>query len=168
MRKKREPLTHCKRGHEFTEQNTYIQPAKPGDTYIKRACKICLDANRAKWESENPEKTKAIKRKACDKWFANNPDYHKNHWLKKAYGLTPEEFEAKWTAQGGKCAICEGELKRDKSTHVDHDHDTLQVRDLLCQTCNHGIGSLQDSVAVVEKAALYLRKHKEPQLAAAS
>jgi hypothetical protein len=35
-----------------------------------------------------------------------------------------------------------------------------QVRGLLCQGCNKGIGLLRDDPAIVERAAAYLKGHR--------
>ncbi len=66
--------------------------------------------------------------------------------------------------QNGVCALCR---KAETSTYkgrirqfaIDHDHATGKVRGLLCSTCNIGIGHLQDSPALLEAAAAYLRAH---------
>lgn len=74
--------------------------------------------------------------------------------LRRNYGITPEEFSAKITAQSGVCAICGLPMTR---PHVDHNHATGAVRGLLCSQCNLGIGHLQDSADVADAAARYLR-----------
>ena len=43
---------------------------------------------------------------------------------------------------------------------VDHDHETGQVRDLLCHNCNRALGLFQDSIETVEAALNYLKKWK--------
>ncbi len=39
-------LTHCKRGHEYNEQNTYYNPSKGG---THRTCRECMKLHRQKW-----------------------------------------------------------------------------------------------------------------------
>lgn len=57
-------LTHCKRGHEFTEENTYVSPKG------NRDCRTCGNARKRKWLAANPEKC----RKATREWNAANPE----------------------------------------------------------------------------------------------
>jgi predicted Zn-dependent protease len=40
---------------------------------------------------------------------------------------------------------------------VDHCHKTGQVRGILCNICNLGIGLLNDSVEIIESALNYLK-----------
>lgn len=84
----------------------------------------------------------------------------RERWLRAAYGITPGQFDAMLLAQGGRCAICGTDAPggRFDRFHVDHSHETGKVRGLLCQPCNHGIGSLQDSTEVLAKALEYLNK----------
>lgn len=42
---------------------------------------------------------------------------------------------------------------------VDHNHETKQVRDLLCHSCNTGLGKFKDSVELLEAATQYLKRH---------
>lgn len=62
--------------------------------------------------------------------------------------------------QDGRCAVCAkpGEIlgKRSTTLHVDHDHDTGQIRGLLCQDCNLGLGIFADSPDRLMAAAAYL------------
>ena len=89
--------------------------------------------------------------------YMSNPRKARAKRLKK-YGLTIEDFENMLESQGGLCAIC-GKDNNGKTFHVDHNHDTGKVRQLLCNACNIGLRSLQDDIEIVEKALNYLRKH---------
>ena len=92
-------------------------------------------------------------------YYINNPEKERTKRLKK-YGLTSKDYDAMFVSQSGVCAIC-GNDNKGKRLHVDHNHETGKVRELLCTACNLGLGSLKDSEVILEKAAMYLRKHKE-------
>jgi len=67
------------------------------------------------------------------------------------------EFHAMWETQGGKCGICDSPLETGQKGHaIDHNHDTGEVRSILCQHCNKGLGYFKDNPAVLEKAVTYL------------
>jgi hypothetical protein len=72
------------------------------------------------------------------------------------YGMTEETFNALLDKQDGKCAICAQTMVNSKDIHIDHFHDTGQVRGILCKRCNVGIGFLNDSPALLIAAAEYL------------
>ena len=72
--------------------------------------------------------------------------------LKNRYGITYEEFEKMFSAQEGRCKIC----NKQKEIVVDHNHNTDEVRGLLCHNCNRGIGFLMDSPAIIKNAYEYL------------
>lgn len=69
------------------------------------------------------------------------------------YGLTLDQFHARFEAQGECCKIC-----RDVMTKVcvDHQHDTRRVRGLLCDLCNKGLGQFRDNPDVLRRAAAYV------------
>lgn len=74
--------------------------------------------------------------------------------MKNRYGITREEYEVRFAAQGGQCLICRenGEM----NLAVDHDHDTGQICGLLCQRCNAGLGQFKDKSELLLRAAAYL------------
>jgi hypothetical protein len=95
-------------------------------------------------------------------WRERNRQAVRDHHLVRNYGINRTEFNRMLVAQEGKCAICghvpTGEV-RDKVLHVDHDHETGAVRQLLCTKCNTGLGAFRDDVERLRKAIDYLRKH---------
>lgn len=81
--------------------------------------------------------------------------------IKSKYGLTLSEYDKMLEAQDGRCAICKKtpeEIGRRLS--VDHSHETGEIRGLLCNSCNIGVGYLQNSSEACEQAASYLRSHE--------
>lgn len=72
-------------------------------------------------------------------------DSRKNQWLKRAYGITYDDFLLILDYQQYKCAICEQALKDgDRFLHVDHNHTTGKVRGLLCSQCNWFISKIDN------------------------
>lgn len=62
------------------------------------------------------------------------------NWKVK-YGITPEEFYKKLAEQNNCCAICHRDMKEyGKIFSVDHNHLTEEIRGLLCDPCNYGLG----------------------------
>lgn len=59
--------------------------------------------------------------------------------------------------QDFKCAICECDVD-ESSIHIDHCHDELHIRGLLCRSCNWGLGHFKDDLYSIEKAFKYLLK----------
>ncbi len=81
----------------------------------------------------------------------------RNEQLKAKYGITEEIYEKLLSGQGGVCAICQRH-QRYKRLAVDHCHKTGQVRGLLCENCNRGIGRFFDSSLRLRNAADYIDK----------
>ena len=63
-----------------------------------------------------------------------------------------DETLAELKATVKQCVICGDETK----LVVDHDHKTGEVRGLLCNHCNRGLGHFRDDPALLEFAAQYL------------
>ena len=69
-------------------------------------------------------------------------------------------------AQAGLCAICGRPETKIKHTQVcrlsvDHDHTTGQIRGLLCDACNRGLGFFGDSASNLWRAFQYLVDHEQ-------
>ena len=87
------------------------------------------------------------------------PKRNKNNKLKKAYGITLEEYNIMFEEQKGCCSICgDHQSSMLKSLSVDHCHETGRIRGLLCKNCNTSLGQFKDNIAILFKAIEYLRK----------
>lgn len=106
-------------------------------------------------------------------WQAKNPNHHREYakrpevvrriferHLLTRYGMTLEDFARLEHAQDRKCAGCLKPLEHGKKLHVDHDHVTARVRGLLCNSCNHALGMVDDSVATLARLISYLERNK--------
>ena len=111
--------------------------------------------NRERWANDPDyrERLLSVRRER----YHNDPQYRRmfdNNRLVRAYGITRAELERKERDQNGRCAIC----PQDSPLVVDHNHDTNQVRDLLCQKCNSGIGYFEENSRFMLAAVEYLRQ----------
>lgn len=85
--------------------------------------------------------------------------------LKSNYGITHEQYDEMFKAQQGVCAICrEPEITVDPRTQktkylvVDHNHDTREVRGLLCGPCNLALGHMKEDPARIKKLLTYAER----------
>ena len=93
--------------------------------------------------------------KACP---SKGRDYARNDHLKRRYGSTLDEWNQMFDDQAGCCVICkkhQSELK--KRLSVDHNHDTGEIRKLLCSNCNTAIGLFYENTEILLNAIEYLR-----------
>ncbi|MBC7381892.1 MAG: endonuclease VII domain-containing protein [Bacteroidia bacterium] len=89
--------------------------------------------------------------------------YMRQYDLNKSYGISLSNYNEILEKQNGKCAICnktpkEKNMGRKKNLCVDHCHTTGNIRGLLCDTCNRGIGLLDDNKELLNNALLYLSR----------
>jgi len=141
-------------------------------------CKACNLAAKHERYRRNPQQT--IDR--VKKWQADNPERHaenqerwrvsggksrsnrKSH-LKRKFGITQEQYEEMLAAQDGGCAICGDSPEVGKALHVDHDHDTGDVRALLCVRCNNGLGQFKEDPILLDRARTYLQTADDEEVA---
>jgi len=86
-----------------------------------------------------------------------------NNLIGKLYGIDIGEYKEMLNRQGGVCAVCSEEPKQ-KRLCVDHDHNTGEIRGLLCNSCNYMLGNANDSIEVLRNAIKYLKGNVEDLL----
>lgn len=141
-------------------------------------------ARMREWRANNPEASKAASKRRDEAVKADpermaryreyqrdwqkarrltNPEdfrrWQRDSYVRTKYGIETADYELLLAQQGGRCAICgtDNPGKNKKFWSIDHDHETGQVRGLLCSSCNRGIGLLGDNVERLEAALSYLR-----------
>jgi hypothetical protein len=135
MRKWKDAHPEAVAQHEKTSQ----AKRKVGEFREPRECPMCLGVFQ-------PRATQKYCSRACAALARRGQNY----------GVGPGEFRRILQRQGGRCAICHG---RAEKWHIDHDHLTGEVRDILCPTCNWGLGHFRDDPALLGEAQAYLERH---------
>lgn len=90
------------------------------------------------------------KKNSKDKKYLNRI-YQKKH----RYGLTEDQYLKMFEDQENKCSIC-GTSFEEKRACVDHSHESGDVRGLLCDKCNRGLGNFDDDIEILKNAIEYL------------
>jgi len=90
--------------------------------------------------------------------LARTPETNRARALRSHYGIDIATYDQMFVRQGGRCAICGSQdTGKRRCFHIDHDHETGEVRALLCNKCNPAIGLMDDDPERLEAAARYLR-----------
>lgn len=145
--------------------------SRPGG--IHYYCKACVKIKSLTKYYANHEKSKEkvrayaasrpleVKAAEARKWRANNRERSRDHMLKTHYGLPIGTYTEMLAKQNGLCAICGTDTPKGAGQrfHVDHDHNTGEIRALLCNSCNVGIGHFHHEVKLLENAISYVTKH---------
>lgn len=132
-------------------------------TRVCRECALRQDIQNFNWAGKS---VRVRVCKECQKKARKSPKRSSEELLeltlRTEHGITVEGYKTLWELQKGLCAICERALQRGarggNAAHVDHDHETNEIRGLLCFTCNTALGKFLDSEKLLEAALAYLRK----------
>jgi hypothetical protein len=96
------------------------------------------------WRERNRERHNELARQSYER---HKNDLGKSEERRRAtlkpYGMSLGDYEMMFLWQGGRCAICYKPPSKNRSLHVDHDHETGEVRGLLCYSCNGRLGWIE-------------------------
>lgn len=103
------------------------------------------------------------------RWRWNNREANlrciKRADVKRKFGISLEDYEARLVAQQGVCALCKkpfyGEGSGMGAPALDHCHSNNQVREFIHMKCNMAIGHFGDDAATCRLAAEYLERHSQ-------
>lgn len=142
------------------------QTEKPVEEFQNsRCCKICFEKRQAYWREHRRNYLKTYTK--SEKFKKANAEYQARKkaedpeaWRARnklwRYNMTLEHYRKMLEDQKGLCGICERDITQ--KNHIDHCHETGEVRGLLCHVCNQGLGAFNDSIPGLEAAIEYLRK----------
>jgi recombination endonuclease VII len=113
-----------------------------------------------RYRLKNPEKVLAQQ----SKWRAGLPAEKRAEVYRRYKYSMPRGWYAETLAlQKGLCAICNKPPVPGRKLSVDHNHDTGQVRELLCPCCNSLLGMAKESDEILQRARDYLKKHAQKE-----
>jgi recombination endonuclease VII len=114
------------------------------------------------WRAVNPDRAREIRRR----WREKNRDKINEAARQNKAGsrrwrnhrVSDEMFQARFDAQGRRCAVCETDTT--PRWALDHDHKTGAVRQILCNGCNLALGHMKDDDVRLRAAAEYVIRHR--------
>ena len=137
--------------------------------YVFSHCKECNLERGYSWVKNNPEKS----RKYQKEWSENNRPklrasykryreknkpivaLHRKEWNDRE---RQKIISCLMPKQKGGCAICKkpfGNLQ----PHFDHNHNTGEIRGLLCRRCNIGLAFIENEKGFAEEAIKYISNY---------
>ncbi len=97
-------------------------------------------------------------------WRLRHPMAWRAKYIKKAFGISEDEFEERLRLQKNLCGLC-GEKMMPLgrlsylSPVLDHDHASDKLRDFIHRRCNIGLGLFLDDPNRLLAAIDYLKRH---------
>lgn len=144
----------CTKCKEIKDLSEFDKRSRSKDG-LKSRCKTCSRKDHYLWQKSNPNNKYKSKRNHELK----NPDKTRDKKLRQKYGLTSKEYDDILNKQNESCAICKrhkSEFK--KALHTDHNHSSGEIRGILCQKCNRGLGYFNDNPELLKAAIDYITK----------
>lgn len=143
-------LRWCNRCKQWLPLPSFAKNAHEWDK-LQHTCNSCHTELYKTWYREH----KRYKSDRTKEYAKAHPETRRKAQLKFRFGMSLEEYDAIFASQGGVCAICKG-APNGKNLCVDHDHETEEVRGLLCHECNAMLGFAKNSTAILQTAVGYL------------
>ena len=82
-------------------------------------------------------------------------DCLRTHRVNKAFGITLKEYESYFEKANKTCYSCGST----KNLVLDHNHETGEIRGVLCNSCNRALGYAKDNINILSKLIEYLKEN---------
>lgn len=121
-------------------------------------CRPCT-REYAKQYRSRPE----IKEREAERGKNRSLEQKQEYRLRFAYGIGLDDYNQMLVEQNYLCAICGTDNPGHNGNRfvVDHDHETGDVRGLLCSPCNTALGLFKDKTETLVSATSYLIAHEK-------
>lgn len=146
----------------FPVSNFYTKGMIKGVPALQHTCKQCSNKKRAKSRKERPTNRYLQVLELNKERKKINYVQNKERNRAKQYGLDLETLNKMIEVQNNKCYICE--KPAEENTYgklvIDHCHNSLKVRKLLCNYCNITLGQVKDDLNYIQKLVNYIKEHQ--------
>ena len=121
---------------EFSSKETRL--LKSGfKTYLNSHCNTCHNIRNLHYKRKNP-----------------------STWIRSRYNVDTETASYWYEQSMTFCHICGKEWEEgQEKLCIDHNHNTQQIRGVLCKQCNYLLGHAYDNPDILESALVYLKKN---------
>lgn len=130
-------------------------------------CKLCRAKMFKKYCDSNPEKVKQtrIRTRQVRREYYEDPERklkYRKKYIENSFNISYSLYEELQEKQSNLCAICGNPEISTRNSYlcIDHNHSTGEVRGLLCNKCNRGLGLFEDNQELLIKAITYLKNNK--------
>ncbi len=132
-------MRRCAVCQEVKSTSAYYR-VRSGGSRLQSVCKSCSSKRHSRYVVEKRQVLRGAR-------------------LTKEYGITLEEFETMLALQENCCAICGKRFGRGRQANVDHCHRSHQLRGIICNQCNTGLGLFKDDLRLLRQAQHYLSQY---------
>jgi hypothetical protein len=160
-----------RRSHRKAKRRAYLKHQDSKVQHITKYCPKCKETKRitAFWRTKTRSDGRQMYCSDCQlvynrEYREKHPEkyqaYSKTSRLRRKFGIGVKEYEQMLEAQGYICAVCREKCGTYRSLAVDHDHQTGEIRALLCRRCNATLGMVNESRLLLLKLIGYLDQHR--------
>jgi DNA-directed RNA polymerase subunit RPC12/RpoP len=103
-----------------------------------------------------------LRRRKGTEWWKNQPEWKRIEKNTRRHGLTYLQVVALFEAQKYKCFLCGAEVLLDCVPNsilrgvIDHDHNTGELRKILCHHCNRALGLVKENKDILQRMIDYV------------
>lgn len=140
----------CNKCKRYRSLDCFLADKRKRDGY-RSWCKKCESRLHKEYHASNKDKRNQQNKEWYQKNLLKERRRGRDKSLQAKYGISLLDYEAKLILQP-MCAICDSLFSDTNPACIDHCHLAGKVRDLLCRSCNAGLGLFQEKIQNFEKA----------------